>query len=99
MIEKKIRELDKAYKAYNENNINLAIKYYELAARKKSIAAIAELVYIFSQRENFDEMQLNFWVRKMVDAASYNSEAQLNLSDFYFDPDVFAHRGRRFVFI
>ena len=84
MIEKKIRELDKAYKAYNENNINLAIKYYELAARKKSIAAIAELVYIFSQRENFDEMQLNFWVRKMVDAASYNSEAQLNLSDFYF---------------
>ena len=49
MIEKKIRELDKAYKAYNENNINLAIKYYELAARKKSIAAIAELVYIFSQ--------------------------------------------------
>lgn len=47
MNEEKFKELDDAYIAYNNDDIDTAIELYESAANSGSVLAIIQLIYIY----------------------------------------------------
>ena len=84
MNEEKFKELDDAYIAYNNDDIDTAIELYESAANSGSVLAIIQLIYIYSNYRNGNN-RFDFWKNKIIKLAEYNNIAKLGLANFYFE--------------
>lgn len=80
----KFKELDDAYIAYNNEDVDTAIKLYESAARRGSILAIIQLIYIYGNY-HANNNRFDFWKNKIIKLSEYDNIAQFGLANFYFE--------------
>jgi TPR repeat protein len=89
-------EMELASKAYNEDDdIDTAIEFYEIAAKKGHVLAMVQLIHIYiekwenvssdSEQRQLYEEKVDYWHQKIRALALQNDrDAQFELSIFYF---------------